>query len=161
MLGSVTEPNGGITMAGDLLNRIVFLRVRVTAAGVATDQLMGSSDEVQRAFLESEDPNRIGRAITDGFLYHWLRDPSGVIAGVEADVDIVDIPSEDADLLRRNPLVSADFPIAIRFDADRSLESEAHTDCMSMMFREGDAVVLLVADYDATDRLAGEGVSSR
>ena len=58
-------------MENDYLYDTAFLRVKITAHSIATDRIMGNSDEVQRAFLEVDDSNRIGRIIASGFIFNY------------------------------------------------------------------------------------------
>ena len=131
-------------MENDFLYDTAFLRIKVTAHSIATDRIMGNSDEVQRAFLEVDDSNRIGRIIASGFIFNYLKKTNGEIGGVEATVIIDEVPSADAELLQKNPLVSVEFPIAIRFHSDQSLTPEENTQCLSLMYRDGDTIVLLL-----------------
>ena len=130
-------------MENDFLYETAFLRVKITANSIATDRIMGNTDEVQRAFLEEDDPNRLGRTIAHGFIFNYLKHASGEIGGVEAGV-IDEVPSADIELLRQNPLVSVEFLLTIRFQADKSLTIEENTQCLSMMYRDADTIVLLL-----------------
>jgi len=133
-------------MENDFLHITEFLRVKITANSIVTDRIRSSSDEVIRAFLEEDDPNRIGRTIAHGFIYNYLKHASGEIGGVEAGV-IDEVPSADIELLRQNPLVSVEFLLTICFQADQSLTIDVNSDCLSMMYRDADTIVLLLPIY--------------
>ncbi len=131
-------------METDFLYEIAFLRVKITADSIATDRIMGNSDEVQRAFLEVDDSNRIGRMIANGFIFNYMKQSNGEIGGVEATVSIDEVPSADAELFGQNPLISVEFPLIIRFLPDQLLTAEENTQCLSMMYRDAETIVLLL-----------------
>ncbi len=131
-------------MENDFSYITAFLRVKITAHSVATDRILDNSEDVRRAFLEVDDSNRLGRMIADGFIFNYLKQVNGEIGGVEVTVSIDEVPSADAELLRQNPLVSVEFPMAIRFHPGQSLTPEDNTQCLSMMYRDADTIVLLL-----------------
>ncbi len=134
-------------MENDFSYIAAFLRVKITAHSIVIDRVMSNSDEVQRAFFEEDDSNRIGRMIANGFIYNYLKQASGEIGGVEATVSMDEVPFADAELLRQNPLVSVEFPLTIRFHLGQSFTPEETTDCLSMMYRDANTIVMLLPIY--------------